>query len=75
VILVPIYPAREEPIPGITSDALAEAIARKNINVQSQHSFEEIEAELRKSASAKDVIMTIGAGDIYKVADTLIRSK
>lgn len=73
VILVPIYPAREEPIPGITSDALALAIAEKNSNVRALHSFEEIEMELRKTASAEDVIMTIGAGDIYKVADALIK--
>ncbi|MBY0539718.1 UDP-N-acetylmuramate--L-alanine ligase [Patescibacteria group bacterium] len=74
VILVPIYPAREEPIPGVTSDALASAIAKKNKNVLALHSFEEIEAELRKTASPEDVIMTIGAGDIYKVADNLVRS-
>lgn len=73
VILVPIYPAREEPIPGITSDALANAIAKKNGDVLSLHSFEEIEAELRKTSTAEDVIMTIGAGDIYKVADALVK--
>jgi UDP-N-acetylmuramate--alanine ligase len=72
VILVPIYPAREEPIPGITSDALAKEIAKKNKNVLSLHSFEEIEKELRKNASARSVVMTIGAGDIYKVADALV---
>lgn len=72
VILVPIYPAREEPIPDITSDALAEAIAKTNKNVVALHSFEEIEAELLKTGSSKDVIMTIGAGDIYKVADALV---
>ncbi|MBX9765366.1 hypothetical protein K2X83_01870 [Patescibacteria group bacterium] len=71
VVLVPIYPAREEPIPGITSDALALEIAQKNKNVVALHSFEDIESELRKRGSEKDVIMTIGAGDIYKVADAL----
>ncbi len=74
VILVPIYPAREEPIPGITSDSLAEEIAKKNGNVLSLHSFDEIEADLRKSSSAKDVVMTIGAGDIYKVANNLVKN-
>lgn len=73
VILVPIYAAREEPIPGITSDALADAIAKKNAHVSALHSFEEIEAELRKTETSKDVIMTIGAGDIYKVADALVK--
>ena len=72
VVMVPIYPAREEPIQGVTSDSLADAINEKGGNALALHSFEEIEAELRKSGSAADVFMTIGAGDIYKVADNLV---
>lgn len=72
VIMVPIYPAREEPIPGITSDALALLIAEKNPNVVSLHTFDEVEVELRKNTSEEDLIITMGAGDVYKVADALI---
>lgn len=74
IILVPIYPAREEPIPGVTSDSLADAIRHRNQNAISLGSFDEIEAELRKSSSPSDVVMTIGAGDIYKVADSLTKN-
>lgn len=72
VILAPIYPAREDPIPGITSDALAERIREKNPNTFSLHSFEEIERVLRSGSSKDDLIITMGAGDIYKVADRLL---
>ena len=73
MILVPIYPAREDPIPGITSDRLAEEIRTRNKNVVSLHGFGEIEQELRVATSAQDLILTMGAGDIYKVADKLVK--
>jgi UDP-N-acetylmuramate--alanine ligase len=72
IILVPIYPAREEPIPGVTSDALADLIRKKNPHAFALHSFEEIEQSLREDSGPDDLIMTIGAGDIYKVADNLV---
>jgi UDP-N-acetylmuramate--alanine ligase len=72
VILVPIYPAREEPIEGVTSEALAEAIRASNPNVEALPSFDAIEKRLLESTGPADLVMTIGAGDIYKVADNLI---
>jgi UDP-N-acetylmuramate--alanine ligase len=71
VILAPIYPAREKPIPGITSEFLAESIRQKNRQVQALATFEEIEEEVCKSATQDDLIITMGAGDIYKVADRI----
>lgn len=73
VIMVPIYPAREEPIPGVTSDAVADAILKKGTSATSLHSFDEIERELRASTGPNDLIFTMGAGDIYKVADALVK--
>lgn len=73
VIMAPIYPAREEAIPGVTSDALADAIRKNGGNAISLPTFDAIEAEVRKNASKNDVIMTIGAGDVYKVADALVQ--
>ena len=71
VLLAPIYPAREEPVPGVTSDALASAIAAKNPNVLSLPSLEAIRNELEASTGEKDLILTMGAGDIYTVADVV----
>jgi UDP-N-acetylmuramate--alanine ligase len=73
VIMVPIYPAREDPIPGVTSDALVDEIRKTNPNALSLHTFDEIEQELRSSAGPNDLIITMGAGDIYKVADALTK--
>ncbi len=71
VILAPIYPAREEPVPGVTSETLANAINDAGGSARAFPDFDSIEKEIGQSAGANDVVMTIGAGDIYKVADRL----
>jgi UDP-N-acetylmuramate--alanine ligase len=71
VILAPIYAAREEDRGDVSSDTLAEAIAKKNENVLSLHSFDAIREELLDSAGDMDLIITMGAGDIYKVAEQI----
>ena len=72
IILAPIYAAREKDTGEISSDMLAEAIAKKNRNVLSLHTFDEIRKELLDSAKEKDLIITMGAGDIYKVAEQIV---
>jgi UDP-N-acetylmuramate--alanine ligase len=73
VLLAPIYPAREEPIEGVTSDALSSAISRKNQNVHSYIDFDEIRKELEISTGSNDLVITMGAGDIYKVGEELVK--
>ncbi|MDN4753437.1 UDP-N-acetylmuramate--L-alanine ligase [Porphyromonadaceae bacterium W3.11] len=59
VILIPIYPAREEPIPGITSDALSQLVTAKSVISVSKEGLID---ELRKHSS--EVVVMMGAGDI-----------
>jgi len=61
VILMPIYPAREEPIPGITSDALAKEIATDCLVLSPAEVI-----EWSKSVT-EGVVLTIGAGDIDRI--------
>lgn len=67
VLLAEIYAAREKNTIGITSGDLA-----KNIP-DSVHcrTLGEIEKILREIAAPGDIILTIGAGDIYKVGEAL----
>lgn len=74
VLLAPIYPAREAPIEGITSEALAEKILASGIPARALSSLSEVESALKAISSnlkTDCVIITMGAGDIYKVADAL----
>lgn len=75
VILVPIYPARENPIPGVTSDELAKRIAKKNQNVLSLRSFGDMAAALLGNTGENDLVITMGAGDVYKVAEEVVWSR
>ena len=72
-IIAPIYAAREEMDPSISNAILAEATKTKQGKAVALESFEEIGEKLRASAGAGDVIITMGAGDIYKVAEALVQ--
>lgn len=65
VILMPIYPAREEPIKGITSEALGELM---NTKVSVQQPEEALET-LKKIKSG--VILTVGAGNIDRLVEPI----
>lgn len=66
LILLPIYPAREEPIHGISSDWLLSMLTLKNKSLKSP-------SEVLQSFSTvnQGVILTIGAGDIDRIVKPL----
>jgi len=66
VLLLPIYPAREHPIAGVSSGVLVTKIKKLNTNVQIVSSDQITQKIL---ASDKKIIMMIGAGDIGEMVD------
>lgn len=70
VILAPIFPAREIDDGTISSDLLATAIAKSNSHVISLPSFDAILDTLK--TMNHDLLITMGAGDVYKVAEKLV---
>jgi UDP-N-acetylmuramate--alanine ligase len=73
VFIAPIFAAREVDDGSISSEILAERIRANGVDAKSA-TFEEIEKAFRDEPKTGDTIMTMGAGDIYKVADALITS-
>ncbi|HUO56018.1 MAG TPA: cyanophycin synthetase, partial [Candidatus Paceibacterota bacterium] len=69
-IVVPIYAAREEPDPTVSNHILAGNITELGAKAIALDSFDEIRHELLKFDSSH-LIITMGAGDIYKVADQI----
>ena len=59
VILLPIYPAREKPIPGVTSELIFNKMRSKNKRLLAKS---DIPGQL--DSNKIDVLLTIGAGDI-----------
>lgn len=69
VVVTDIYPAREEPIPGVTSDLIYDNLA-KNVNKQ-KCSKDEILDIVRKKDF--DVLITLGAGDIEDLSGEIAK--
>ncbi len=71
VFIAPIYAAREVDDGTISSELLAERIRATGTDAIALDSFSAIECAL-SDVKKGDTIMTMGAGDIYKVADKII---
>lgn len=72
VVLAEVYPAREKDIYGCNSSNLYEELKKLGTEVTYLHSFEDIEVFLHKNCINGDLLITMGAGDIVKVADKLV---
>ena len=72
VVLADIYPARETDNLGISSRDLAALIAEKGTDVHYFPTFDEIEEFLLKNCIHGDVLITMGAGDVYKIGENLL---
>ena len=69
--LAEIYAAREKNTIGISSRDLAEQIPGSRF----YETFAEIEQSLSETAKPGDIILTIGAGDVFRIGDHLMGSK
>ena len=74
VYVADIYPAREQPIPGVTADLIVESTREAGGSVAWQGSRNSLSTELARSVKGGDVVLTIGAGDITKTGPELLRA-
>jgi len=73
LIITDIYPAGEDPIPGVDAKALFEGIREHgHKNVSFIDDKDRIAAHLIDVLKEGDILITLGAGDVYKVGDKLI---
>ncbi len=72
VFIAPIYAAREVDDGSISSTILAKRISENGTRAEAL-TFDEIQKAFETYPHAGDAIMTMGAGDIYKVADALVK--
>jgi UDP-N-acetylmuramate--alanine ligase len=75
VVLTDIYAASEDPIPGVTIEALAAAIARRAAcPVSLTGTLDELVVALAAKAKPGDAVLTLGAGSIGSVPKRLLRA-
>jgi len=73
LIVTPIYPARELPIPGVTGKIIADAaVFSGHRNVLYVDNNDDIVNTIRNNIRPDDILVTMGAGNIYKYAETLL---
>jgi UDP-N-acetylmuramate--alanine ligase len=70
VIVLPIYAASEEPIPGVTAERLATKIAGPS--VQFVPDFPAAVAAVAAHAREGDLILTLGAGNVSQLAPQIL---
>lgn len=75
VVLMDIYSAGEEPIQGVNSEALCAGIRRTNVDIEHIRDRADILALLVRELREGDVLLTLGAGDVWKLGEEFLRSK
>lgn len=68
LLLAEIFAAREKNTIGISSAALAERVQ----GAEFYPTFGELEEELKRKAQPGDIILTVGAGDVYKIGENIV---
>lgn len=72
VYVLDIYPAGEPPMPGVTSERLVERMRQLGLDsAQYMPSEDELTRELLAALEPEDMVLTIGAGNVWRVADAL----
>jgi UDP-N-acetylmuramate--alanine ligase len=75
VILADIYAAREPLDESVSSFMLAKEISQNGVNCINFHSFEEIIQHLKTILTDGDILLTVGAGDVYIIGEMLLENE
>jgi len=73
VYLCDLYPAREQPIPGVTSALIATAMVETRCAPKWEGPRSDLAVALARDVRENDLVLTMGAGDINKTGPELIR--
>ena len=71
-----VYPSRESPIPGVTGELVADAARRAgHPDVRYCPRWQEAAGLLAEQVRPGDVVLTLGAGDVNRLAQVLLEEK
>lgn len=73
LILTDIYAAREKDLGLVNSKMLADAVKENGVDVIYIKDFEEIVKYMKENLSEGDVVITMGAGDVYKIGEEFLK--
>ena len=73
VIVTEIYPAREKPIAGVSGQQVSDAARRAGVDARFEPTRAQVGNTVYRALKPGDVVLTLGAGDITRVAPELVR--
>ncbi len=72
VVVMDVYGAREDPLPGVTGATIAAEVALPAAQVHLQPSWSAVAAELADRARPGDLVLTLGAGDVTMIGPEVL---
>jgi UDP-N-acetylmuramate--alanine ligase len=72
VLILDVYGAREDPLPGVTGALIAQAVPLPAGSVHYEPCWADVPARLADLARPGDVVITMGAGDVTVLGPELI---
>jgi UDP-N-acetylmuramate--alanine ligase len=76
VVLMDIYGAREDPMPGVTSDLIAKPLhaVRPDLDLVVRPASEEVASLVAERAVEGDLVLTVGAGDVTALGPAILHA-
>ncbi|MFG2193392.1 UDP-N-acetylmuramate--L-alanine ligase [Streptomyces sp. NPDC048639] len=71
-VVLDIYPAREDPIPGVTSALIIDAAAAGGADVRPEHTMAAVPDVIAGMARPGDLVLTMGAGDVTDLGPRIL---
>ncbi|MFD9192566.1 UDP-N-acetylmuramate--L-alanine ligase [Streptomyces phaeochromogenes] len=71
-VVLDIYPAREDPIPGVTSELIIEAARAAGADVTPASDKADVPAVVAGMAKPGDLVLTMGAGDVTDLGPEIL---
>jgi UDP-N-acetylmuramate--alanine ligase len=72
VVVMDVYAAREDPVPGVTGALIASAVDIAPPHVLFEPRWSQTPALLAERARSGDVVLTIGAGDVTMIGPEVL---
>jgi UDP-N-acetylmuramate--alanine ligase len=73
VVVMDVYGAREDPVPGVTGGIVAAAVDLPAEHVLFEPSWTAVPAAVVSRATAGDLVLTLGAGDVTQIGPEVLR--
>lgn len=71
-VVMEIYPAREDPIPGVTSEIIVDAARAEGADVTAVAAADDVPGVIAGMAKPGDLVLTMGAGDVTDLGPRIL---